>query len=74
MLRAIGKLAMNTTLTLGSAWLASMTYCKVSTYLNSSDVNNERYKITKKGLGISMLMGATIGLSSSIIYHSTSEK
>jgi len=74
MLRTLGKLAMNTTLTLGSAWLASMTYCKMSTYLNRSDVNNERYKITKRGLGISMLMGATIGLSSSIIFHSTSEK
>jgi hypothetical protein len=70
MLRTLGKLAMHTTLTLGSAWLASMTYCKVSTYANSSDVNHERYKITTRGVGISMLMGATIGLGSSIIYHS----
>lgn len=70
MLRTLGKLAMHTTLTLGSAWLASMTYCKVSTYVNSSDVNHELYKITKSGIGISMLMGATIGLGTSIIYHS----
>ena len=70
MLKTICKMAMHTTMTLGSAWVASITYCKVSTYINSSDVNHERYKITKRGICISMLMGATIGLSSSIIYHS----
>jgi len=72
MLNAVGKIAMHTTITLGSAWLASITYCKVATYMNRNTNNNtnNNYKITKTGLGVSMLMGATIGLGSSIIFHS----
>ena len=43
----------------------------MSTFMKSKNTNQDNYKITKTGLGISMLMGATIGLSSSIIFHST---
>jgi hypothetical protein len=70
MLSSIGKLAMNTTLTLGSAWLASITYCKLSTFMNNNNnAMKESYKINKTGLGVSMLMGATIGLGSAIIFN-----
>lgn len=70
MLKTICKMAVHTTMTLGSAWLASITYCKVSTYMSHQNTDKKYYNITKTGLGVSMLMGATIGLGSSIIYHS----
>lgn len=72
MLKTIGKVAMHTTMTLGAAWLASIVYCKTSAFMKDNTTNQDSYKITKTGLGASMLVGATIGLGSSIIFISDS--
>ena len=68
MLHTVGKIAMHMTLTLGSAWLGSVIYCKLSSCLRDTD-NNDKYTITVRGVGVSTIVGATLGLGSSIILY-----